>query len=489
MKALCLLALCLALVLCPKGVRATELIDKVNQLEGLGKFKAAAQMLVAGLKDKALPQSRHKELEFELDRLDRIKKDFALSKADLYGELEKSVADLTAAEFEQWIHEGRFDSREIDGERFFMDASLSNLFFRYPQLSARRRPPKDSSELEHRIWETCVAIKAAARSTRKPYVLPKRFHVSMEVTAQSNAAPPGALIRAWLPVPRQYPFQGDFKLSSVNAAMKHLDSESSPIRSIYLEQPAVKGKPTRFTLQYDYTTHGVWFDLKPEQVGPWPVGDPGLERFTCEAPHTLFTPTMRRLSDEIVGVESNPCVKAKKLYDWIADHIQYSYALEYSTIRNISEDCRARGYGDCGQEGLLFITLCRLNGIPARWQSGWNTFPGATTIHDWTEIYLAPYGWVPVDPYMGVFAMRYANTLTSEQKREVRDFYFGGLDQYRMAANSDHNQTLNPPKQSMRSDDVDFQRGELEWGEHNIYFDHYTWKLNWQELPLQQSIP
>ena len=134
----------------------------------------------------------------------------------------------------------------------------------------------------------------------------------------------------------------------------------------------------------------------------------------------------------------------------------------------------------------MFMTLCRLNGIPARWQSGWNTFPGAKTIHDWCEIYLAPCGWMPVDPYKGIWAMRYANTLRAEQRREVRDFYFGGLDYHRMAANSDHNQELTPPKQSFRSDDVDFQRGELEWSGHNIYFDQYSYKLELQELAPQR---
>ncbi len=91
---------------------------------------------------------------------------------------------------------------------------------------------------------------------------------------------------------------------------------------------------------------------------------------------------------------------------------------------------------------------------------------------------------MPVDPYMGIFAMRYATSLTDAQRRELRDFYFGGLDQYRMAANSDHSQSLNPPKQSMRSDNVDFQRGELETGHHNIYFDQYSWDLQWKEAPL-----
>ena len=131
---------------------------------------------------------------------------------------------------------------------------------------------------------------------------------------------------------------------------------------------------------------------------------------------------MRALSQQIVGEETNPCLKAKKCYDWIAEHIKYSYAIEYSTIRNISDYCRRKGYGDCGQEALLFITLCRLNGIPARWQSGWNTFPGDKAIHDWSEIYLAPYGWVPVDPYMGLWAMRYANTL--KPRAAARDARF-----------------------------------------------------------------
>jgi hypothetical protein len=106
--------------------------------------------------------------------------------------------------------------------------------------------------------------------------------------------------------------------------------------------------------------------------------------------------------------------------------------------------------------------------------------PGGKTIHDWTEIYVNPYGWIPVDPYMGVFAMQYFSG-PIEQRKEIRDFYFGGLDQYRMAANSDHNQELNPPKQSMRSDNVDFQRGEAEYGTTNLYFDKYSYGLKVEE--------
>jgi hypothetical protein len=40
----------------------------------------------------------------------------------------------------------------------------------------------------------------------------------------------------------------------------------------------------------------------------------------------------------------------------------------------------------------------------------------------------------------------------------------------------------------MRSDDVDFQRGELEWDNHNIYFDQYAWDLSWKEVKKPEQV-
>lgn len=462
-------------------------LQQANDLETRGRFKDAAAALTAALRAPALSPADRKQLEFELDRLERIKKDFPFTKAGLFAQLQQAVRGLTPEEFDAWVAEGRFDSREIDGQRFYMSASVSNLFFRYPELSARRLPHKDSASLERKHWETCMEIEAAARTEKKPYVLPKRFQVSMTVTTKPNAAPPGEIVRAWLPIPREYPFQTGFELDGASSPVRHMDEPVSTIRSLELEQPARKNQPTQFKTEFEYTMHGVWFDLNPDQVKPVDLGNSALAEFTREAPHVVFTPEMRALSEQIIGGETNPCRKAKRIYDWIAGHIKYSFAIEYSTIRDISDYCRSHGYGDCGQEAMLFITLCRLNGIPARWQSGWNTFPNAQDIHDWSEIYLAPYGWVPVDPYMGIYATRYANSLTPDQRRQLRDFYFGGLDQYRMIANSDHSQTLNPPKQSMRSDNVDFQRGELEWDHHNIYFDQYSYQFKIKEVKLPRG--
>jgi transglutaminase-like putative cysteine protease len=399
------------------------------------------------------------------------------------------VKDLTRDEFDKWLAASWFDGRNIDGTTYYFSASVANLYFRHPDLVARRINAKDPAEQERWRYDVITEIKKAAQAEKTPYVVPKTFEVDMNVTAKPTAAPAGDTIRAWIPIPRKYPFQDEFKLLSSSEKPISIGSPDSPIRSIYFEQKAREGQPTKFAFEYEYTIRGVHFDLDPKKIQPCDTNDPSLKRFVSEAPHVVFTPEIKALSASIVGDETNPMLKAKKIFDWQSDHLLYSYALEYSTIRDISDYCRSHGYGDCGQQALLFITLCRYNGVPARWQSGWDLTPHSTTIHDWSEIYLAPYGWMPVDPYMGNYAMRYVKTLSDEQKKEMRDFYFGGLDQYRMIANSDHDQTLNPPKLSMRSDDVDFQRGELEHGDKNIYFDQYSYSFKYKVLPPQQSLP
>src|SRR6202040_2314489 len=90
---------------------------RANRLELQGHFHEAAETLNELLQDKSLPAEERKNLEFELDRLERIKKDFPFTKETLFAALKKSVRDISPEEYEQWLKEGRFDSREIDGAR------------------------------------------------------------------------------------------------------------------------------------------------------------------------------------------------------------------------------------------------------------------------------------------------------------------------------------------------------------------------------------
>ncbi|OGU74815.1 MAG: hypothetical protein A3H45_13760 [Ignavibacteria bacterium RIFCSPLOWO2_02_FULL_55_14] len=479
MRRVCSVA-ALALLFCVPLRSQENTLQRAAALEVQGHFSEAASALTEALSGENDPKQKSL-LAFELDRLRRIRLDYPYTQEEVWKQVQRAVRDVTQKEFEEWIVAGRFDIRIIDGDTLYNGVSRSNLFWRYPDIVARRINPPDNRAFEQRVWTTAQEITAAAKSSGTPYVLPKTFSVTMKVTASANAAPANETIRAWLPIPRAFPFQTGFRLIS-SSSPASVDRESSPIRSAYMEQPSVKDKPTVFSVEYEYSHYGIRFDVDASRVQPYDPDDPVVRDFTGEGPHIQFTDAVRALSKEIAGSTDNPLVQAKAFYDWISEHIQYSYALEYSTIRNISDYCLTKRYGDCGQEALLFITLCRLNGIPARWQSAWFTFPGGKTIHDWTEIYVRPWGWMPVDPYMGIFAMQYLKSLTPEERRGVRDFYFGGLDQYRMAANSDHCQNLMPAKAGLRSDNVDFQRGELEAKGENIYFDKYSYSLDVKEL-------
>ena len=467
-------------LLAASAAPANKSLTEAMQLREQGRFKEAAEVLSTALNDSKLSSDARREMAFQLDVLDRIKQDFSYTEEELFKELGDAVKGLTRDEFNAWMKEGRFESRMIDGVRYYAGTSVSNLFWRHTELNARRTKPKDISHYAEMLKNSRL-IKEAAKKEKSPYVMPHRFRMTMTVTAKKGAAPAGETIRAWLPLPRKYPFQDEFKLLSSSSEVKYLADENSSIRSAYLEQPAAGGK-TEFQVAYEYTRRAVRFDLSPADAKPYRKDDATYKQYTSEAPHVKFTPEIRGLVKKIVGDETNPVKKARAIYDWLGGNIKYSYALEYSTIPNISEYTRSQCYGDCGQQALLYITLCRAAGIPARWQSGWIIFPSHENIHDWTEIYIEPYGWVPVDAELGNALARYATNLTPDERKEVRDFYFGGLDQYRMIANCDHSQQLQPPKNTFRSDDVDFQRGELETKSKNIYFDKYSYRMDVEQL-------
>ncbi len=131
------------------------------------------------------------------------------------------------------------------------------------------------------------------------------------------------------------------------------------------------------------------------------------------------------------------------------------------------------GHGDCGQVSLLYISLMRSLGVPARWESGWMLHPGEVNLHDWAEVYFEGIGWLPVDVSFG----RYINA----DNEEVRGFYSHGIDAHRFAANKGVGDKLYPAKRFVRSETVDFQVGEVETNKGNLYYpawDSYMTILN-----------
>lgn len=453
-----------------------EGVTRVAQRIDAGDFAGAEAAIAASLADPATDAETRDALRFQRERMRRIRLDFTLSEADVHARLREQIPDLRGEDVAAWDRSGLLEHLSIDGTRRYFSRAVSNLFRLDPATAARRANPKPfrDSPLQ-RVHPHHRDVRAAALASGDTGVLPQRFRITQSLTVDADAVPAGETVRAWIPYPREIPGQQEaIRLLGSVPAGASIAPGSTLQRTAYLERKAEAGKQTRFEVSYELVVSAQYHAIDAGKVQAAAI-TPELAPFVAErAPHVVFTEDMRRFSREVVGDEKNPYRIAQKLFAAVDQRFPWAGAREYSTLTNISDYTLHAGHGDCGQQTLLLITLLRLNGIPARWQSGMMFSPGDYwNLHDWGQVYLAPYGWVPMDVTFGRF----------ETDPALQWFYLGGLDGYRIAFNDDWSTPLWPAKQHFRSETVDSQRGEVEWRGGNLYFDQWDYDFEWKALP------
>lgn len=407
-------------------------------------------------------------LAFEAERMRRIEMEFTLPTEELLPSIQRYIPDATEADVKRWDEQGLLEHKVIDGQRRYFRKAAYNLMHISDEAVARASDSKrftDKAPL-YQLHSHHRDVLGASAPLRQ------RIQVTYRLKVDSDAVPAGETVRAWLPFPQEINGrQENVALITASPSAHKLAPPTQPQRTIYFEKEARKGTPTEFTVSYAFdslSSHTLIDAAEVTAITPTESLAPYLEE---RLPHVAFTPAMHALSQEIVGDESNPYRIAQKLFAYV-DEIPWAGAREYSTIRNISQYAATAGHADCGQQTLLLITLMRMNGIPARWQSGWEFSPETfDTMHDWGEFYLPPYGWMPMDVTHG---------LLDSDKDAERWFYLGGLDSYRLIFNSDYSRDLTPAKQYFRSETVDSQRGEVEWRGGNLYFDQWDYSMEWK---------
>ncbi|HEV8379541.1 MAG TPA: transglutaminase domain-containing protein, partial [Tepidisphaeraceae bacterium] len=323
-----------------------------------------------------------------------------------------------------------------------------------------------------------------AKRTGQTEVAPIRHRVQYRLTVPANVsgAKKGSTLRVWLPFPQEYRQQREVKLISASPA----DPKIAPIgikdgkilpnaqRTAYFEKhiddPA---KPNVFEITFEYVSYAYYPTLRDEDARPLPANFD--KTWMAERPpHILFTPELMQTVAQVVGDETNPLTKARKIFHDVDSKIRYCAEEEYCLIPSFATKALTSQRGDCGIQGTLFITMCRAAGIPARWQSGWETKPVGWNMHDWAEFYVEPWGWLSADPSYG---------LQKSDREDVRDFYFGHQDSYRLIVNLDYGSPLVPAKQSLRSEPADFQRGEVELDGRNLYFNEWDYDIRFEWDP------
>jgi SHS2 domain-containing protein len=78
-----------------------DVLSDAARLEAEGQFNQAAASLTNALNDNSVREATRKQIEWEADRLERIRKDYRLTKKALFNDVKASVKDFSEEEFEK----------------------------------------------------------------------------------------------------------------------------------------------------------------------------------------------------------------------------------------------------------------------------------------------------------------------------------------------------------------------------------------------------
>lgn len=430
--------------------------EDVLKLKNYGDYAGAQKMIRYFLEHKEIPKTLRKRLEIEQEIIGVMGADeYPYTYAEALEMMTSHLRDFKEEELQHLKEIGAADWIYIDGEVHFQRLFYDNLTQTRPDLAARVIVQNEELEKENAMKQKLLNGNVHYMKEHGGRTVHTRIRATIKAKKEFEEV--GRKVSVHLPIPKVYEQVSNVQIHAANPEITFIAPEDAAQRTVYFETELQPNQ--EFMVEYSFDYHINYVELDPKRVaGEQP--DFCLEE---QSPHIMFTPYLRELRDELAGDETNPVILARRFYDFVTTKVMYSFVREYFTIECIPEYCAVNLKGDCGVQALLFITLCRMSGIPARWQSGLYATDYYTGCHDWAQFYVAPYGWVFADLSFGGSAWRAGEI-------ERWNYYFGNLDVFRMPANSEIQKAFVPEKKWLRIDPIDNQRGEFEYEDHGLRF-------------------
>ena len=448
--------------------------DDIARRKAWGDFEGAIRLIDRRLAQDHVPEPLRACLTAEREIMKRIPENYPFTRADALAVVRAHIPTFTEEEFDERVDAGKIGWVYIGGEMRFFDRFFETMCKAEPAFAARAGVQLHGVESVTKEQGE-GRLDRVHRLMRERGGISNRIRIRASVRVNDDQFTPGMFVRVHLPIPAACEQQSDIRIEAMSPANGMLSPEDAPQRTVCWEENMAENH--EFSVEYSYVHTARYHDvsqMKADKTQP--------DFFTQEqAPHIVFTPYIRALVQSLTEGVDDPLEKARIFYDFITLNMKYTFMPSYFILENIAESA-ARSYsGDCGVFALLFITLCRCAGIPARWQSGLTAEPDFCGGHDWVQFYVAPYGWLFADPSYGTAAVR-------AQNEERRRFYFGNLDAYRMVANSAFEAPFTIEKRFWRADPYDNQVGEIETAERGLRYHEYTRSkevLSCEELSLR----
>jgi transglutaminase-like putative cysteine protease len=160
---------------------------------------------------------------------------------------------------------------------------------------------------------------------------------------------------------------------------------------------------------------------------------------------------VKELSDTIVKGKTTNIAKARAIYDWTVGNMYRDPNTRGCGTGDVCELLKKPG-GKCTDISSVFIALCRAAGVPARElfsiRLGRKAEEDITGYqHCWAEFFAPGFGWVTADPADVRKAMLVEKLdLDSAKTKEYREFFWGGIDAYRIVIARGRDLQLEPPQ-------------------------------------------
>jgi hypothetical protein len=178
--------------------------------------------------------------------------------------------------------------------------------------------------------------------------------------------------------------------------------------------------PTTVTFRYKVLRHA-------HSVGPWQQTEKLDYKVGETAPYQQFLKAdervpidgelINKLKQEIPKTAVTPVQKAKAIYDYVVDNMEYKKVGTGWGNGDTYWACSQK-YGNCTDFHALVTSMARAEGIPAKFAIGFPIPEGKSEgeiagYHCWLELYLPQLAWMPLD--------------ASEAKKNLkkREFFFG----------------------------------------------------------------
>lgn len=303
--------------------------------------------------------------------------------------------------------------------------------------------------------------------------------INIKVDLQATELPQSAKI--WLP----YPVSGQYQLiEDMNIKGNFVNSSvykepESGVLYFYAEWPK-EIREKRLELGYKVSTKERQNRNLRDTGAPVPIE---IQKYLQTE---WWIPTggqVAKIASSIKKDKTGILEKAHAVYDWVVENTSRDPSVKGCGL-GIVEVTLSKLSGKCADISSVYVALARNVGVPAREVFGLRlgTKPEqdiTTDYHCWAEFYLPGTGWVAVDP-ADVRKTMLTDNLALADAKELREYFFGGVDAYRMVLErGGRGITLQPVQESKPINYLMYPYAEID-GKEIDYFDPENFRYSVQ---------